>query len=618
MAYQVFARKYRPLTFEQILGQDHVVTTLRNAIDQDRIAQAYLFVGPRGTGKTTTARILAKALNCENGPSATFDPTKDLCQEIAQGNSLDVLEIDGASNNGVEQVRELREGAKFAPSRARYKIYYIDEVHMLSPAAFNALLKILEEPPPHVKFIFATTEPNKILATILSRCQRFDLRPIPDQVITDHLLHIAREERIELDQAAAECIARGAEGGMRDAQSMLDQLVAFCGDHIAERHVLDIFGFTAFETVASLTAALLEHRTVDALDVLHSQTEAGKELSRLLADLLMHLRNLLVYKVNPKNAVKDLSRSAAETLESQAAHVENERLLELVDQFAEIDARMKWAPNKKMHFELGIIRAVQSLQASNLSDVINVLSGALTGGEAVTREVSPGASVPDPGRAAKPLDPPEPPRETKKPPAPARAPLAPADPSEPPASADDRPAFSGRQGDRGAAALWEHLQQKFPLIFSQAQFGGVEADALSVRFHSTDFARERAASAKKEIETELRRKSGESLRLQITVDDTLPLGLAAAPPGNADFSDTPPFDAATPPQTPLKKKTPKSNGNTPPRSAPASRPASRSEESSDPPPTASLDEASFYNDDLIQKALDIFQAKPEKKDSTPD
>lgn len=371
------------------------------------------FVGPRGTGKTTTARILAKALNCENGPSATFDPTKDLCQEIAQGNSLDVLEIDGASNNGVEQVRELREGAKFAPSRARYKIYYIDEVHMLSPAAFNALLKILEEPPPHVKFIFATTEPNKILATILSRCQRFDLRPIPDQVITDHLLHIAREERIELDQAAAECIARGAEGGMRDAQSMLDQLVAFCGDHIAERHVLDIFGFTAFETVASLTAALLEHRTVDALDVLHSQTEAGKELSRLLADLLMHLRNLLVYKVNPKNAVKDLSRSAAETLESQAAHVENERLLELVDQFAEIDARMKWAPNKKMHFELGIIRAVQSLQASNLSDVINVLSGALTGGEAVTREVSPGASVPDPGRAAKPLDPPEPPAKRK-------------------------------------------------------------------------------------------------------------------------------------------------------------------------------------------------------------
>ena len=183
MSYQVFARKYRPKTFDDVLGQDHVISTLRNAIERNRLAHAWLFVGPRGTGKTTTARILAKALNCPDGPSANFDPEAPICKEIAEGTSLDVLEIDGASNNGVDNVRDLRESVQFTPAQGKFKIYYIDEVHMLSTAAFNALLKTLEEPPEHVKFIFATTEPNKILPTILSRCQRFDLRPIPIEII---------------------------------------------------------------------------------------------------------------------------------------------------------------------------------------------------------------------------------------------------------------------------------------------------------------------------------------------------------------------------------------------------------------------------------------------------
>ena len=208
MSYQVFARKYRPKTFDDVLGQDHVVRTLRNAIAQKRLAHAYLFVGPRGTGKTSTARILAKALNCTAGPKADFDPDEDVCIEIAEGRSLDVLEIDGASNNGVEQVRDLRESVRFAPARGQFKIFYIDEVHMLSNAAFNALLKTLEEPPPHVKFIFATTEANKILPTILSRCQRFDLRPIPTETIAAHLQHIAGIENISLDAAAAWAIAK--------------------------------------------------------------------------------------------------------------------------------------------------------------------------------------------------------------------------------------------------------------------------------------------------------------------------------------------------------------------------------------------------------------------------
>ncbi|PYJ19180.1 MAG: DNA polymerase III subunit gamma/tau, partial [Verrucomicrobia bacterium] len=238
MSYEVFARKYRPQTFDDLVGQAHVSRTLKNAVAQNRLAHAYLFVGPRGVGKTSTARILAKSLNCVKGPTVTPCGVCDNCKEIAAGNSLDVIEIDGASNNSVEDVRQLRENVRYAPAKGRYKIYLIDEVHMLSAAAFNALLKTLEEPPEHVKFIFATTEPHtepqKVLPTILSRCQRFDLHRIPANLIAKHLQFIAGREKITLEPAAAHAIARGAEGGLRDAESMLDQLVAFCGEKIGE------------------------------------------------------------------------------------------------------------------------------------------------------------------------------------------------------------------------------------------------------------------------------------------------------------------------------------------------------------------------------------------------
>src|SRR5207237_3877604 len=252
MAYQVIARKYRPQRFSDAVGQDHVTQTLSNAIEQKRIAHAYLFCGPRGTGKTTIARIFAKCLNSTGGPKVEFEDSDPRCIEITDGRALDVLEIDGASNNGVEQVRELRETCKYAPASSRFKIYIIDEVHMLSPAPFNALLKTLEEPPAHVKFLFATTDPEKVLPTILSRCQRFDLRRIPAALISKHLEHIAKKEKVKIEPAALYAIARGAEGALRDAESTLDQLISFCGDEIEESDVLSMFGLVAQDQLLGL------------------------------------------------------------------------------------------------------------------------------------------------------------------------------------------------------------------------------------------------------------------------------------------------------------------------------------------------------------------------------
>ena len=393
MSYEVFARKYRPQTFDDLVGQAHVSRTLKNAVAQNRLAHAYLFVGPRGIGKTSTARILAKSLNCIKGPTITPCGECDNCREIAAGNSLDVIEIDGASNNSVEDVRQLRENVRYAPAKGRYKIYLIDEVHMLSPAAFNALLKTLEEPPEHVKFIFATTEPQKVLPTILSRCQRFDLHRIPANLIAKHLQFIAEKEKITLEPAAAHAIARGAEGGLRDAESMLDQLVAFCGEKISESDVLNVFGFTSEQTVVDLTRRILRGETPDAIDLLHQQSESGKDMMRLMSNLIAYLRDLLVFKAKPDAPKEDVEPDVQKSLVAHAELITTDRLLDLIDQFAAAEGRMKWAPNKKLHFEVAIIRAIQTLGQATLDEVIEKLSELRDGKIVASEKTSPSVAA---------------------------------------------------------------------------------------------------------------------------------------------------------------------------------------------------------------------------------
>jgi DNA polymerase-3 subunit gamma/tau len=374
MAYQVIARKYRPQRFADVVGQEHVTQTLANAIQQNRIAHAYLFCGPRGTGKTTVARIFAKCLNCTDGPKVDFDDADPRCVEITEGRAIDVLEIDGASNNGVEQVRELRETVKYAPASSRFKIYIIDEVHMLTTQAFNALLKTLEEPPAHVKFMFATTDPEKVLPTILSRCQRFDLRRIPVSLITRHLASISKLEKVSIDEEALHAIARGADGGMRDAESALDQLISFCGNRVTENDVLSMFGLTARSQVVALAQAVLEGEAEKAFRELNSLAQHGKDLGRLLSDLLGHFRNLLLFQVSKGDvSLLEVTESEVKSLQEQSAMADIEALTRVLEALTEAEGRLRDAASKKIFVEVSLLKAIQARKAVSIDFVIQRL-----------------------------------------------------------------------------------------------------------------------------------------------------------------------------------------------------------------------------------------------------
>lgn len=361
--FQVIARKWRPQTFDQVVGQQHVVRTLRNSIDTRRIAHGYLFVGPRGTGKTTLARIFAKALNCTGGPKADFDPRDPACVEIAEGRSMDVIEIDGASNNGVDNIRDLREEVRYAPTRGQFKVYIIDEVHMLSAGAFNALLKTLEEPPAHVKFIFATTEVHKVLPTILSRVQRFDLKPIEDRLIIERLAHICAEERIEADLEALAAVARLADGGMRDAQSILDQMISFCGTKVAASDVLDVYGLASIQTLRELVRAVAaaDHATV--LKLVDELDSNGRNLLRVLTDLQFLVREALLDSV----ANKGSSAALGPTLRT-------EQITLLLEALRKGEDSVKFGVCERVDFEVTLLRAIEESRSRAIDSLIQELA----------------------------------------------------------------------------------------------------------------------------------------------------------------------------------------------------------------------------------------------------
>jgi DNA polymerase-3 subunit gamma/tau len=363
-SYQVIARKWRPQTFDDVVGQDHVVRTLKNAIGRQRIAHAYLFVGPRGTGKTSTARIFAKALNCTDGPKADFDPEDPAVKAISEGSHLDVIEIDGASNNGVEHVRDLRDTTQYAPAQGRFKIYIIDEVHMLSSQAFNALLKTLEEPPPHVKFLFATTDVQKVLPTILSRCQRFDLKPIPTELIVERLRRIVAAEKIKASDAALASVARLADGSMRDAQSILEQMIAFCGAEIAEADVLDVYGLVGADKVTELAGALAagDHRQI--ISLVDECDAAGRDLVRLLVDLQRTVRSALL------DAIAQGGRSDR----LGGVSLTTEQLTRLLDGLREGESGVKLGLAEKVGFEVALLKAVEASRSRAIDSLIKELT----------------------------------------------------------------------------------------------------------------------------------------------------------------------------------------------------------------------------------------------------
>ncbi|MDD5428882.1 MAG: DNA polymerase III subunit gamma/tau [Candidatus Omnitrophica bacterium] len=371
MSYIAFARKYRPQTFDDIIGQSHVTTTLKNAISQDRVAHAYLFAGPRGVGKTTAARILAKALNCEKGPSPKPCNSCAACKEITQGSSLDILEIDGASNRGIDEIRNLRDNVKFAPSKGKFKVYIIDEVHMLTAEAFNALLKTLEEPPQHVKFVFATTQAHKVPATILSRCQRFDFRRIATKEIADNLKKIVKQEKLAIDEEALVLIAKYSDGGMRDAQVMLDQMTSFAKGTVGVKDVTKILGMVEDEALFELSKAIKDKDAAGALGILDKLVNEGKDVTQVALGLIEHFRNITMTKISPDaDGLIDAGADKIKRYKNESAEFTVETMLYIIYTLSNAIDLVKRSSLSKVPLEAALVKLTLSHPVVPLNEVI--------------------------------------------------------------------------------------------------------------------------------------------------------------------------------------------------------------------------------------------------------
>lgn len=429
MKYQVIARKFRPQVFEDVVGQKPIVQTLQNAIQLNRIGHAYLFSGPRGVGKTTTARLLAKGLNCITGPTITPCNKCPSCLEIASGQCLDVLEIDAASNTGVDNIRELRENARYAPSRDRFKIFIIDEVHMLSTSAFNALLKILEEPPSHVVFIMATTERHKLPATILSRCQQFVFRTISAAEIQAHLRSIADREGVKIDDRALAYVVRASEGSMRDAQSLLDQIISFSGQEVVDEDVRDVLGFIPNEILDETIDALASHDSKGLLRNIEIVVEQGLNIQQYIREFIGRTRDLLLMRLELDAKVLGSAEEKV-ALKQRSANFSEQDLIRYFDMLLKLENDLRATSQPRFHLEVGFIKLAK---VGHIRDIEEVLSDLRKGAPLAV------ASAPNPVAPKKPVIP-----STFSPPPTAPPPRPVAPPDSPPAAAVKPAGFRDR------------------------------------------------------------------------------------------------------------------------------------------------------------------------------
>ena len=400
MTYLIYARKYRPQTFEEMIGQKPIVRTLQNAIKNNRVAQAYIFSGMRGVGKTTAARILAKALNCQQGPTPTPCNKCEFCKEINEDHSIDVLEIDGASNRGIDEVRSLREGVKYKPIRSRNKIIIIDEVHQLTDPAFNALLKTLEEPPPHTVFIFATTEFHKVPATIVSRCQHFEFKKISQKEIIKHLIEITQKEKIEVSSYGMNLIAEAADGSLRDAQSLLDKAVAFSGNIIRDEDLKEVLGTISRDILFSFSKAILEEKPEEIFSLVEKVVEYGYDLRFFYKDLIQHFRNMLLVKsVKSPQDLLPLNEEEINDLNKEAEKASREELLRYLVVLQGGEQELKFSSHPRIYLEVFLIKLCHFKKITDMKDIIKDIENLKKGMPSPSAKPFPEANVQEPTRS---------------------------------------------------------------------------------------------------------------------------------------------------------------------------------------------------------------------------
>lgn len=583
MSYVVFARKWRPKTLADVVGQETVTRTLRNALTSGRIGQAFLLTGARGVGKTSTARILAAALNCSKGDSPTPDACGVCasCTEIVSGTSLDVQEIDGASNNSVDDVRELRESTRFNPARDRYRIWIIDEVHMLSAGAFNALLKTLEEPPPRVKFILATTEMKKLPETILSRCQIHAFRLIPAKRLAAHMRQIASAEKIEVSDSALLRIARSAEGSVRDALSLFDQVYAFTGSQIQDEDVVKLLGLIDRDLLREATRAVFENDSAGVLRVIEQLASYGADYEVFSHELLLYWRDLLVLKISPDSEGVDLLPEDRAAASEFVKTIPEEDLLRLVDSLArsELDFRKSIDPDPRLSIEMALLKAAQLRRLVNFSDLVSRVEQFLGGSPRPTpvmtsappRQIA--AAVPplspSPTPAAEATAPPPvatrritPPVEEAPPPTRSASKAAPPAPATPPSAAPAPINESGSVIDR----LRNATSGRMLLVALNASSGAIEGDILHLSVSAAQLSY--LESEKDALAANALKAFGKKLRVVLKgggddeIDDSVPEkprpprpAVTAAPtPAEPKAPATPASGAKAPNKNALKAK----------------------------------------------------------------